>query len=397
MCVMLCGCPQVLAKLDLCSLVPEAGKGLTEPANKEMLQAAAVPCPPSSSRRSGLAAHAGGSSVGARLYCRPQSAAHTPDGDAAVCSAEAGAGGRAVSMRAAAGTVGQYQPCAAHVECVQSVTDARITSMTGMFCHKGGFCDTCPFCQDDKADAIDGTCPTAFCPLSGGLPECINGSMLASYVNANVTNGTICRSTASFSVWNFHGKGAAVAVTPAVDPSPPGRLLTPFNTLVVSLDPTRVCACLAGRLVGCRCGRMNACVRTCVHVCALMRACVLCVCTCACGYCTGGPDLDRPDAVCKCAVQGQRQQVSDQLFCRLPVSCNGLPHRRCVHICISFAVPISVAFPIPTPHASHHSPFPTLTSPPLLARYLPPPPPPLPPLSYSFPVSVSSLICTCTH
>ena len=158
---------QVLAKLDLCSLVPEAGKGLAAQANKEMLQAAEVPCPASSSRRVGLglAAHADGSSAGARLYCRPTStsAAHNPGSDAAVCSAQAGARGRAVSVRAAAGTVRQYQPCASHVECDQSVKDARIPSVTGMFCHKGGYCDTCPFCQDDKKDAIDGSCPTAFC------------------------------------------------------------------------------------------------------------------------------------------------------------------------------------------------------------------------------------------
>ena len=75
--------------------------------------------------------------------------------------------------------------CTQHSDCAQTVEDAKVGG-SGMFCHKGGFCDTCPFCQDDAGDAIDGRCPRASCPRSGGLPACLDAVRLASYVNAGL-------------------------------------------------------------------------------------------------------------------------------------------------------------------------------------------------------------------
>jgi hypothetical protein len=99
------------------------------------------------------------------------------------------------------------------------------------------------------------------------LLQCINGSFLASHVNSNQTNGTICRSTISFAVWNFHSQGtqfttqftcfistkvqiltpeelragAQVLVAPLLDPLPPPRFLTPFNALLgpIVVDQSR--------------------------------------------------------------------------------------------------------------------------------------------------------------
>jgi len=104
--------PTVLAKLDLCSLVPEAGKGLSSRSNKDMLLAAAVTCSSSSSRRSSLGKHARSAAEEARLYCRPESHPTALQADTTVCSAgPLGAQMSWMSVRTAEGTVAQYQPC----------------------------------------------------------------------------------------------------------------------------------------------------------------------------------------------------------------------------------------------------------------------------------------------
>jgi len=108
--------PTVLVQLDLCSLVPEAGKGLSSRGNKDMLLAAAVTCPTSSSRRSSLANHAPSiSAQETRLYCRPTSEPNVLQAHStAVCSAGPlrwPMSVRAAQGRAAQGRVAQYQPC----------------------------------------------------------------------------------------------------------------------------------------------------------------------------------------------------------------------------------------------------------------------------------------------
>jgi hypothetical protein len=159
-----------------------------------------------------------------------------------------------ISLRAAAGSVSRWQQCSTHRDCKSDERDnvlcptAGPCEHVGMFCGKDGLCNTCPFCQQDESDSINGTCPRDRCPLSGGLPRCINGTLLASFVNAgpDVANSTTCLSSKSFEVWNFHRKGSAVAVVPTVDTTSVsggagGRFLTPFNMIVgpVVIDQAR--------------------------------------------------------------------------------------------------------------------------------------------------------------
>jgi len=57
----------VLASLDFCSLVPVAGEGLNNIANKQMLLDAAIPCPQSQRRRSHAQTQASSNSLGMGL------------------------------------------------------------------------------------------------------------------------------------------------------------------------------------------------------------------------------------------------------------------------------------------------------------------------------------------
>ena len=207
--------------LDFCSLVPDIGKGLSSTKNKARLKSAAIACPDLKGRR-----------ALSPSYELEQPRAATSSG---------------LSLRRS-GSVELWAACSAHSNCTQMDYSlnpnkkVQGAGYNGTFCRKGGYCDFCEFCQHDSDDAIDNKCPTDVCAQSGGLPKCVNGRLLASYINSDVLpDSSKCSSTASFSIWNFHKASSTVSVAPPVEASPPGRFLTPFNLLLgpVLIDQTR--------------------------------------------------------------------------------------------------------------------------------------------------------------
>ena len=81
-------------------------------------------------------------------------------------------------------------------------------------------------------DAVDGVCPQALCPDSGGFPECVNIESLFKEVKN-------CKSSYVFSVWKY--ADARAGTPPEVQPKakPRAKYVTPYNKLVGALMVTQ--------------------------------------------------------------------------------------------------------------------------------------------------------------
>jgi hypothetical protein len=118
--------------------------------------------------------------------------------------------------------VAEGGPCRSHYDCTK----------TDLFCSSRKTCESCRFCSIDKVDSIDGICPKALCPTSGGFPECVDGETLVREVQT-------CQSSYPFSVWrhNTSYPPAKPEVQPEVKPRP--KYITPHNRLVGALMVTQ--------------------------------------------------------------------------------------------------------------------------------------------------------------
>ncbi len=85
----------------------------------------------------------------------------------------------------------------------------------------------------DADDALDGRCPRAACPASGGWPRCISGAALTQAVTPDA-----CPAQVPFGVWAYHSPGAAVVVQPPA-PATASRYVTPSNVLLGSVAVTQ--------------------------------------------------------------------------------------------------------------------------------------------------------------
>ncbi len=111
--------------------------------------------------------------------------------------------------------VGEGMPCLSHYHC----------TATGLFCSSKKICRPCRFCNIDQFDSIDGICPQALCPNSGGFPECVDGDKLLQEIRK-------CESSHDFSVWTYNNGQPGVAPEVQPKPKPRPKWVTPYNRLV---------------------------------------------------------------------------------------------------------------------------------------------------------------------
>jgi len=216
--------PKTLATIGFCGLLANGTQGLKNRYNKIELQAAGIDC---GNRRSatGSARRLLPSSA-QRVWPEIESdspARHllqmdTHGGDLEARFSESG-GGRKLLQ---AGGSARFGTCVQHGDCNQNVLD-YVTSGSGQFCDLRAQCDTCSFCQIDGADAINGLCPKAYCPLSGELPGCLSALRMSPKYE--------CADKTEFELWRYHTKGVE---TPKVVPDGLAkvRYVTPYNRLI---------------------------------------------------------------------------------------------------------------------------------------------------------------------
>jgi len=217
--------PTVLVTAGFCGILKNGTQGIKNRYNKINFQAAGMDC---GARRAGRRE--------LRLSTEPRAwpefegddglpARHLLETPGAVGrefnSTDTGANGAAARtlLQAVGSSVGGV--CVQHGDCSQVVQDA-ITGAAGQFCSMSDGCKTCSFCQIDGLDSINGLCPKAYCPDSGELPGCIQGTKL--------TRDWSCSDKKEFEIWKFHTKGTEVEVVPPGEAKV--RWVTPFNRLV---------------------------------------------------------------------------------------------------------------------------------------------------------------------
>jgi hypothetical protein len=217
--------PTVLMKVDFCGILRNGTQGIKNRYNKINFQAAGMDCGKRRAGRRELRLSTepptwqdfeGGDGLPARHLLQTPGAVdrefNSTDIEATVAAAR-------TLLQGPASPVGGV--CVQHGDCDQAKVDP-LTGAAGQFCSMGDGCKTCSFCQIDGLDAINGLCPKAYCPDSGELPGCIQGTKLAREWD--------CPAKKEFELWTYHTRGEQVTV------APPGkaklRLVTPFNRLV---------------------------------------------------------------------------------------------------------------------------------------------------------------------
>jgi hypothetical protein len=240
-----------LVEVPFCELVPSGLRGLDANTSKIALQHATVPCKSKSRRRGAVVVSKAAATEDKKqaAWLRKAISKHDKRHGRLQQASSGHADGSMRSLLAVNNTADDYTSahwtaggnCSEHKDCMQSSCSTpkcpasgkiQMNPMgnplarnwaggPGQFCDNTGGCEICGHCSG--ANAIDGQCPKDLCPGAGGVPECVDASVLLKDFN--------CPQRYRFKVNKYFEETPKVAFPPSIKP----RYLTPFNRLVGSV------------------------------------------------------------------------------------------------------------------------------------------------------------------